>query len=269
MKEYIVVAGDTLYGISKQTGVSIAKLKEYNNLNDDIVILGQVLKIPQEVNTTSYTVLKGDSLYSIAKKFDTTVETIKKLNNLETNILQIGKILQVPSLEEESKVYQVEKGDSLYSIASKFNTTVDLLKTLNNLTTNMLQIGQILQIPQEDEEIVIPIYTEYKVVSGDSLYSIAKKFSMTVDEIKKLNNLTTNTLQIGQTLKLKIGNEEIGVLECFGSSYVEPTYQIYTVVKGDSLYKIANKFDTTTEELIALNSLKNTALSIGQQLKVK
>ena len=68
---------------------------------------------------------------------------------------------------------------------------------------------------------------------------------------------------------MKIGNEEIGVLECFGSSYVEPTYQIYTVVKGDSLYKIANKFDTTTEELIALNSLKNTALSIGQQLKVK
>ena len=100
-----------------------------------------------------------------------------------------------------SIIYTVVKGDTLYSIARRFNTTVDAIKSLNGLTSNILSIGQQLKIPTTDIEEEIPII--YTVVSGDTLYSIARRFNTTVDAIKKLNNLTSNILSIGQQLKIK------------------------------------------------------------------
>lgn len=92
--------------------------------------------------------------------------------------------------------YIVKNGDSLWSIASKNDTTVDNIKRLNNLTNNTLQIGQILTIPSSTE------FFTYTVKKGDNLWLIAKNYNTTVDNIKKLNNLTSNTLQIGQKLIL-------------------------------------------------------------------
>mgnify|MGYP001655874941 CR=1 FL=1 len=98
----------------------------------------------KEENTISYTVQKGDSLYSIARKYSTTIDKIKDLNNLTTNLLSIGQVLLIPTDTNLETTYTVQKGDSLYSIAKKYNTTVDRLKQLNNLSSNLLSIGQIL-----------------------------------------------------------------------------------------------------------------------------
>lgn len=155
-----------------------------------------------------YTVIKGDSLYKIAQKYHTTVDELKKLNNLSSNNLTIGMKLKIPtsssatnneemSPSTKTYTYQVKKGDTLYQIAKKNNTSVAKLKKLNNLSSNTLTIGQTLLIPSSEEEYFI-----YIVVKGDTLYQIAKKNNTTIDEIKKLNNLTTNTLKIGQKLKI-------------------------------------------------------------------
>ena len=97
-------------------------------------------------------------------------------------------------------------GDSLYSIAKKYNTTVDAIKDLNNLSSNLLSIGQTLKIPANNTTGSSSKYITYKVVSGDSLYSIAKKYNTTVDAIKDLNSLSSNLLSIGQTLKIPLAN---------------------------------------------------------------
>ena len=118
-----------------------------------------------------------------------------------------------------SNSYTVQKGDSLYSIAQKLGTTVDELKKLNNLTSNLLSIGQILKIPEkyvQDNEKNI-----YVVKKGDSLYSIARDNNTTVNELKTINNLTSDILSIGQTLLLP-------------SATV--TADTYTVQKGDTLF---------------------------------
>lgn len=213
---YTVVSGDTLYSIARKFNTSVDILKQINNLTSNNLTIGQLLKIPSssesEEGSSSgsgdnyflYTVRSGDSLYAIARKYNVSVDEIKKLNNLTNNTLSIGQVLKISGTTNNENIntninYVVVSGDSLYSIARKYNTTVDEIKRLNNLINNNLSIGQVLKIPSTTNN---NNYINYIVVSGDSLYAIARKYNTTVDEIKKLNNLTSNTLSIGQNLKI-------------------------------------------------------------------
>ncbi len=144
-----------------------------------------------------YIVKSGDSLWGIATKNNTTVAELKRLNNLTSNILNIGQILKLPTSETQTNTYTVKSGDSLWNIANRYNTTVDELKRLNNLTSNILNIGQVLKLPTNEIQT-----NTYTVKSGDSLWNIANRYNTTVDELKRLNNLTSNILNIGQILKL-------------------------------------------------------------------
>ena len=200
---YIVKKGDTLYGIANKYNITANELKSLNNLSSNSLSIGQVIKLPvNNINDSEYYVVKsGDTLYSIAKRFNLSVDKLKELNNLSGNLLSIGQKLKVTSSvnkdNDNSITYKVVSGDSLYSIAKKYNTTVNELKQLNNLNSNLLNIGQILKIPSNDSN-----YFTYKVVSGDSLYSISKKYNTTVNELKQINNLNSNLLSIGQVLKI-------------------------------------------------------------------
>ena len=200
---YVVQKGDSLYSIANKLGTTVSELKKENNLTSNTLQIGEVLRIPTkeiyEGEENVYIVQKGDTLYSIAAANNTTVDELKKANNLTSNILSTGQLLKIPSALLPESTYIVKKGDSLYSIANKYNTTVDELKRINNLTSNILSIGQVLKLPSdkvsdvEKEENTI----SYTVQKGDSLYSIARKYSTTIDKIKDLNNLTTNLLSIG------------------------------------------------------------------------
>lgn len=257
---YVVQKGDSLYSIAAKLGTTVTELKKENNLTSNTLQIGQVLRIPTkeiyEEEENVYVVKKGDTLYGIAQANNTTVDEIKKFNNLTSNILSTGQLLKIPSALLPEATYTVKKGDSLYSIANKYNTTVDELKRINNLTSNTLSIGQVLKLPSDkasDEEKEENTIT-YTVQKGDSLYSIAKKYNTTIDAIKNLNNLTTNILSIGQVLLIPT------------STNLETTY---TVQRGDSLYSIAKKYDTTVDRLKQLNNLSSNLLSVGQILIVR
>lgn len=257
---YVVQKGDSLYSIANKLGTTVSELKKENNLTTNTLQIGEVLRIPTkeiyEGEENVYIVQKGDTLYSVAMANNTTVDELKKANNLTSNILSTGQLLKIPSALLPESTYIVKKGDSLYSIANKYNTTIDELKRINNLTSNILSIGQVLKLPSdkvsdiEKKENTI----SYTVQKGDSLYSIARKYDTTIDRIKKLNNLTTNLLSIGQVLLIPTDTN------------LETTY---TVQKGDSLYSIAKKYDTTVDRLKQLNNLSSNLLSIGQILIVR
>lgn len=199
---YTVKSGDSLWSISRKFGITVDELKNANNLSSNLLSIGQNLIIPgKEAQATSdeYVVKKGDTLYSIAKKYNTSVDNLKSINNIITDSLAIGQIIKLPvqsNIDDNS--YIVKKGDSLYSIARTYNTSVDKLKEINNITSNALAIGQVLKLPSSNasENVV------YTVKKGDNLYSIAREYGTTVDAIKKLNNITSNTLSIGQKLLL-------------------------------------------------------------------
>ena len=221
---YTVKKGDSLYSIAKKYDTTANEIIKINNLKTNALSIGQQLKLPENYtkedemilpNYINYTVKKGDNLYSIAKLYNTTPDIIIKDNSLSNNNLSIGQNLKIrvtkdseiieecfgedyiPPTTEETRLYTVKKGDSLYTIARNYNTTIDKIKNLNNLTSNNLSIGQILKIPTTTNTNNSIIYT---VKKGDSLYSIAKKYNTTIDNIKKKNDLTSNLLSIGQKI---------------------------------------------------------------------
>lgn len=191
------------------------------------------------------------------------VEDQKKLQNNLTDYVE-GVVKAIadyggytyipPGMSTENNKYTVVKGDTLSKIANMFNTTVTELKKLNNLTSDLLQIGQVLFIPVTS---ITPTYSTYTVVKGDTLYGIARKYNITVDELKRLNNITSNNLYIGQ--QLKVPTVETPEAE---------DYEIYTVVKGDSLWLISQKYDVPVDDLIEINDLETVNLQIGDKLKI-
>ena len=149
-----------------------------------------------------------------------------------------------------SNYYTVKSGDSLWSISRKFGVTVNELKKVNNLSSNLLSIGQNLIIPGKKNNTSS---NEYVVKKGDTLYGIANKYNVSVDNLKSYNNLSTDSLSIGQIIKIpdnKLNSNE------------------YVVKSGDSLYSISRKYGVSVDELMSVNNLKSTVLSVGQVLKI-
>lgn len=200
----------------------------------------------------------GDGLYAIAQKYGVSVDDLISYNNLSTTNLNAGQQLLVPKQKESKYItYKVKEGDSLYSIANAYSTTVNQLKNINNLSSNLLSVGQTLLIPTEVSAPLIPSTPSnttitYIVKSGDNLYTLARLYNTTIDELKRINNLTTNQLSIGQRLLIPNTSEST----------------IYTVKSGDNLYSIARKYNTTVTEIKKRNNLTSNLLSIGQKLVI-
>ena len=208
-------------------------------------------KPPQEEQAKdSYIVQKGDTLYSISKKMNIPIETIKKINKLDNNNLSIGQILYLNEKgNPEEEYYIVQKGDTLYSISKKFQMKIEELKELNNISSDTLQVGQVLiingnKMPDNNQT--------YIVKKGDSLWGISKKYNIPINELIAINKLDDLTLQIGQEL------------------IVTPSEQdSYVVQKGDTLWSVAKKNGLSVEELKELNNLTTNLLSVGQKLITK
>ena len=202
---YTVMEGDSLYSIANKYNISVSDLIDFNGLPTTVLTIGEVIRIPRNLvngKENVYVVKPGDTLYRIANTYNVSINDLIQANNLSSNILSIGQELVIPVkpvTEEDYFVYEVMPNDTLYSIARRFNTKVDAIKSYNNLTSNLLSIGQTLQIPINNTEYV---YQTYQIVPGDTLYSIARRFNTTVSDIIALNDDLSSNLIVGQVIKI-------------------------------------------------------------------
>ena len=231
-----------------------------NELQKQFLNQGFIVKEPYQLRNEQDTSQDKDPIINNTKDYQTLIiyygnvdnnTDVENLKNnqekyVETVVSSLANYLKVPYIPQNENIYIVKKGDSLYKKANSYNITVEALKKANNLSSDNLSIGQILTIPTSNKN---PMVNTYIVQAGDSLYKIAKEFNTTIDSIKKLNNLVTDTLSIGQVLKIP-----------------EKDQITYIVKKGDSLYKIATIYNVTVEDLKKKNNLSSDTLSIGQTL---
>jgi LysM repeat protein/soluble lytic murein transglycosylase-like protein len=307
-ESYTVRANDTLTGIADEFGLSLKQLADYNGLSvTSGVRVGQKLSLketaqsltksndektssPTKVATQSYTVKRGEYLKLIADRYALSNQELADLTaglNAGSNLL-VGQKINVPlndvkslatssakaspvKAEPQFKVesYKVQRGDTLYSIASQSKMSLSELADLNNLSTNSgLQVGQSIKIPAGS---TVP--DTYTVQSGDSLTAIASKYNLGMDYIADLNNMSrTAGLRVGQKLKL---TGEVPAVETPKTVEKQTTASnnstdIHVVKSGETLNSIARKYHLQLNYLAELNNLSRTAnVRVGQRLKIE
>jgi membrane-bound lytic murein transglycosylase D len=193
--KYRVRKGDSLPRIAKRLGVTVAQISKENRLRNNRISTGQDLVVTVPVRTRQYTEAAAPAPAASAA---------------------------VSGPVSGNKFYVVRKGDTLYNIASRYNISVASLKSANDLKDNNVSVGQRLSINASGTPPRRTIVLEklppavakqvakrplagkktHKVKAGDTLFSIASNASLSVDELKKLNNLKGNSLKVGMTLKL-------------------------------------------------------------------
>lgn len=220
-----------------------------------------------------YSVVSGDTLWKISQNFKVPVDAIKSLNNLTSDAISIGQKLLIPSAQQSTTTYTVVSGDSLWTISQKFNTTVTEVKSLNNLVSDSLYIGQKLTIPSAVQQIPqnIPLLSSdssaYTVIYGDTLWLISQKLNTTISAIRYLNNLGSDVLIPGQVLIVtsssNISPYTPGVLTTHIANIN------YVVKSGDNPWGIGQQFKLPSEDILSANNLTtSSSLKIGQVLKI-
>ena len=289
-QHYRVKRGDSLHRIARRFNTTVDALAALNNLEQlHRIEIGQSLRIPAAYDR--YRVRSGDTLGRIARRFRTTVSALVAMNSLrQAHLIRPGQILRVPGgsparapavLEakrpQNPQYYRVRRGDTLGRIAKRFDTTVDTLVAMNNLTqTHYIRPEQVLKVPGK-RMAAAPAVREpatprkpqpYRVRRGDTLGHIAKRHGTTVDMLVAMNDLDqTHFIRPGQVLSVPARRlAEVPVVR----EPLQPQRpQRYQVEAGDSLSVIAARFDTTVSTLAMLNGLSRPYLIMpGQVLDV-
>lgn len=357
LKYYKVKRGDTLSEISEEYGVSVSEIKKWNKLRSNYAPLGRKLKIYTEETvavveskpakndtvsvkstkslvasngknyteekvvsykdvTKTHKVKRGESLGLIANKYDVSVAEVKKWNKIKGNTINAGANLKIiknervvtvvkkeikpekviTTIEEETQVasneneqnnsedfYVVQKGDNLFTIAKKFDVSLEELKEWNNLEDGNIQSGsklalnntstnanEVEETPKTETKIV-----EYVVKSGDNLGTIAKKYNASISDIKDWNELEDDNISVGSKL---IVSKKLFVVP---SQAVKTTknqavaqskkdaVKHYYVKKGDSLYSISKKYPgVTISDIKKWNGIGNESIKPGMKLRI-
>lgn len=259
IKFHKVKRGDNLGEISDKYGVSVAEVKKWNKLKGNNIVPGKSLKI-----------IKNERVVTTVRK-----EVKADKNAIETEVASNDD-------EKPSDFYVVERGDNLFSIAKKFNVSLEDLKKWNNLEDLNVDQGIKLTLAGNDDsskdvankaEVKI---TEHIVEKGENLGAIARKYDVAVSDIKDWNNLEDNNIQLGA--KLIVGKKYIITSDNSKSANTRKEsiavnnreqVKLYYVKKGDSLYSISKKYPgVTIQDLKKWNGIKNESLKTGMKLKI-
>ena len=260
VKYHKVKRGDNLGEISDKYGVSVAELKKWNKLRNNNLMTGDKLKI-----------IKNERV----------VTTVRKEIKANKNATETA-VTSNEANENPSDFYEVQKGDNLFSIAKKFNVSLEDLKKWNNLNDLNVEQGSKLALVNNDEEPAKEAtyktevkITEHIVDRGENLGIIARKYDVSISDIKDWNKIEDNNIQLGA--KLIVGKKYVVLTDTKNTQTKKENIavndrdevKLYYVKKGDSLFSIAKKYPgVSISDLKKWNGIKNERLKAGMKLKI-
>ena len=337
---YTVQSGDSVWKISNDHGITMAQLIEWNNIKNNFVYPGQQLIVSNggssnagantgsntgntsgsssssssSSNTasgTKYTVKAGDSVWSVSNKYGITMAQLIQWNNIQNNFIYPGQQLTVSNsgstnstsgntgsstnTNNSSSVntgssssqgtYTVKAGESVWSVANKNGITMDQLIEWNNIKNNFIYPGQQLIVkggtsantntgsttsaakPNTPNTSATTSTsstgnTMYTVKAGESVWSVANKHHITMDQLIEWNNIKNNFIYPGQQVIVKKGSSQTTNQQSVTGS------KTYTVKSGESVWSVADSHGITMAQLIEWNNIKNNFIYPGQTLIV-
>ncbi|MBK9099680.1 MAG: LysM peptidoglycan-binding domain-containing protein [bacterium] len=301
--------GENLGLIATQYGVSIAAIKEWNNLNSNKIVAGKKLKIYTDENYAPvskdyaskntkgnlyyYKVKKGDTISQIAERYHVSSAELKKWNGLKSNNIKSGQTLKLYSSETSSNLvestttssgnvtyHKIKSGESLGSIAELYKVTAADLREWNDIDGSKIIAGNTLKIYSE-EIPTTPTNTgsqktelnsesiTHQIQSGETIIGISDLYGVSVEEIKRWNNLSSSKIVAGKSLIIytngnghnKVSNTNV-TLNNTGQS------KVHKVKRGETLGGIAIKYNVSLSSLQKLNNISGNKIIVGQELKI-
>lgn len=272
VKYYKVKSGDNLGEIADKYEVSVSEIKKWNKIKGSNIQPGEKLKIIKNEKVTT----------TVRKEIKNPIVNETKEAVAETPVVKKAKTEKLKTIDTvkektQNKLYTVVKNDGLYSIAKAHNVKPEDIKKWNNLSDDNVKLGmQLLLTAPENEAIVVETKNiEHVVAKGEYLGAIARKYKISIDELRELNHIEGNSVVAGT--KLIVGKTPANTFV-----ETEKTKQqvalvnkkvkekIYQVQPGDSLYKISKKFPgVTISDIKKLNNLKEDELKPGMKLKIQ
>lgn len=247
---------------------------------------------------TTYRVKSGDTVSQIAKRFGLSVTSIAKLNNLgPKSLIRVGQVLKLsgtktPDTSVES--YRVKPGDTLSAIAGRHGLSLSELTAINRINSStLIYPGQVLRVakvlPASQPPLNAP--DSYQVIAGDSLESVAKKFSLSLSTLREYNGLSRSSIiYVGQVLSLKPTapvakapvrkvptparsastlSDEVSSLDPMRPTGACTIHGFHTVKAGETISRIAAVYGVSTQSVLSSNSLSwSSTIYVGQRLTI-
>ncbi|WP_456425969.1 LysM peptidoglycan-binding domain-containing protein [Rhodocaloribacter sp.] len=248
---YTVRRGDTLGKIARRYGTTVAALKDVNGLRGSTIRTGQTLHVPVPYETYAGATDAPAGASPPDRRASATPV-------VEASMEVPAPAAPPPSTSGTRVRYRVRRGDNLTEIARKYGVTVAALKRWNDLAGSRINAGQTLTIYPGGDTPSGTTTTMHRVRRGENLTKIAKKYGVTVADLRRWNGLRGDHLRVGQRLKVKASAASSG----------KGRWISYTVKRGDNLTKIAKKYGATTAEVRKWNALRTDALRAGQRLAI-
>ena len=333
---HIVKKGETLYSISKQTNIPVDELKQINKLQDGQLHTGQELKLAHKAEiqpnvttakyeastkSASHKVASGESLFSIAKTYNISVDELKKMNDINDNNIHVGQVLKITQ-PTESPVTSSVAPKTIVAI-SKVETkpvTKPVVAPVKSEPTPKAEVKtepksepRIESKPESKPEPISKPNAATKIIvhkvhEGENLQTIARDFKVSLDELKRINNLEAIKLSVGQEIFICLNPQAVvinpvvssvkspatvdaGPTQIFSpkqtvvkeeaansqsvvkpetptksEAVIKPIY--HKVKKGETLNEISRQYNVSVEDLKSANNLKGNKISVGKKLKI-
>lgn len=275
VETYTVSGSENMHIVSQRFAVKLSRLYKYNRMKEgeepaagekvylrskrDDAIKLRSGNVPAVITDTAY----NDRIYDDPKK---NIETTAPVMPEDAYSVEAHGVK-----DDMAFFHTVQVGETLFSIAKKYNVQVDGIKTLNNLPNENIKVGLRLIInPNQpaikpNEESVIPGYHEVR--QGETLYSIARLYNTTVNEVKALNEMQTDTIHVGEELIVVPLNGEKATEEKVNNNPDEPVYHM--VKEKETLYSLSRKYGVTPEQIRRLNNIIDNTIPVGAKLRIR
>ncbi|MFK7077337.1 LysM peptidoglycan-binding domain-containing protein [Flavobacterium oreochromis] len=266
-KLHVVRKGEDANVLAQKYNVAVADIKRWNRLRSIHLLRGSKIRIKyDETNTiAANTVQEPEERNQVVLNTTSNTSKLKTLDLVVQKESKVKNELNSSNNDTAISEHIVLQGETLYGIAKKYHLYVSDLKKWNQVESGLVTPGDVIKLVEPKQEVLVQIDL-YTVKKGDNFGKIAKAYGVTVDELLQWNDRTSKDIKIGE--QLKIEKSIAAKVELPKKKLPFEEQKLYVVQKGDSLFKISKKYNTTVAELRKKNNIKENDLQPGMKIKI-